>query len=83
MVSEADAEAALVETMTAEENPSDTLMVRLIGELEENQIKWLERMNQYEPMKSNFLLTQKSTERDHSAVQNLDGCFVFSMLTPP
>jgi len=39
MVSEADAEAALVETMTAEENPSDTLMVRLIGELEENQIK--------------------------------------------
>ena len=58
MVSEADAEAALVETMTAEENPSDTLMVRLIGELEENQIKWLGRMNQYEPMKSNFLLTK-------------------------
>ena len=82
MVSEADAEAALVETMTAEENPSDTLMVRLIGELEENQIKWLERMNQYEPLKSNFLPTQKSPEGDHSAVQNLDGCFVFSILTP-
>lgn len=39
MVSEADAEAALVESVTAEENPSDTLMVRLIGELEEHQIK--------------------------------------------
>ena len=41
MVSEADAEAALVESVAAEENPSDTLMVRLIGELEEHQIKKL------------------------------------------
>ena len=57
MVSEADAEAALVETMTAEENPSDTLMVRLIGELEENQIKWLGRMKPWNSIK----LTQKST----------------------
>lgn len=43
MVSEADAEAALVESVTADENPSDTLMVRMIGELDENSIKKLGR----------------------------------------
>lgn len=40
-MSEEDAEAALVESVTAEENPSDTLMVRMIGDLEEAQIKKL------------------------------------------
>ena len=42
MVSEADAEAELLESVTAEENPSDSLMVRLIGDLEESQIKKLD-----------------------------------------
>ena len=37
-MSEEDVEAALVESV-AEENPSDTLMVRMIGDLEESQIK--------------------------------------------